>query len=76
LSAADPEAVPERGVEDARHALACGDLARLLDAVSEPLTPDRILANLRSSWTFHTLRVPQDPTEARREFCTPAEDSE
>jgi arabinofuranosyltransferase len=57
------------GLEDARSAMQCGDLERLLAAVSDPLTAGRFLENMRLSWSFHSLRVPQNPADARRELC-------
>jgi arabinofuranosyltransferase len=56
-------------VEDARAALACGDLAELVDAVDEPLTPGRFLQNLVGAVGRTQLRVPPIPSDARLEFC-------
>jgi arabinofuranosyltransferase len=54
---------------DAAAALGCGDLARLLRAVEAPLTVHRFLGNIREAWTFHRLRIPVDPTAARKRLC-------
>ena len=56
-------------VRAAREALACGPLRELLAAVTEPLTPARMLANARGALTFHRLRVPANPWRARAELC-------
>jgi arabinofuranosyltransferase len=53
----------------AREALGCGDLAELVDAVSEPLTPGRFLRNFVGATERTTLRVPRDAQEAREKFC-------
>lgn len=57
---------------DAGRALGCGDLARLLHAVADPLTPSRFLLNIREAWTLHRLRIPGDPASARRRLCGPS----
>jgi arabinofuranosyltransferase len=59
-------------VSDAGRAMRCGDLAHLLHAVSDPLTPSRFLANIAAAWQFHRMRVPADPAAAARQFCSPA----
>jgi hypothetical protein len=51
--------------------MGCGDLARLLQAISQPLTPSRFFANIAAAWHFHRLRVPADPAAAARQFCSP-----
>lgn len=56
-------------VDDARAALSCGDLAELVDAVEDPLTPGRFLQNLVGSVGRTSLRVPVSPAEARATFC-------
>jgi len=55
--------------------MGCGALARLLHAVSDPLTPSRFLANVAAAWQFHRMRVPADPATAARQFCSPAGES-
>ena len=59
-------------VSDAGRAMSCGDLARLLHAVSDPLTPSRFLANVGAAWQFHRMRVPAAPAAAARQFGSPA----
>lgn len=71
---ADPAADPAiqryaAALPAARAALACGDLAALLDAVQAPLTPARFLANVQLAWHLSAFRVPQDVTRARAELC-------
>ena len=61
--------VDEPVVDDARAALACGDLAELVDAVDDPLTPGRFLRNLVGAVDRTKLRVPPIPSDARLEFC-------
>ena len=67
----DPEAVRARfpAAADAARAMECGDLARLLHAVTDPLTPSRFLANLGAAWSLHRLRIPADPGAAALRFC-------
>jgi arabinofuranosyltransferase len=60
-------------VSDAGRAMRCGQLAELLHAVSDPLTPSRFFANMAAAWRFHRMRVPADPAAAVRQFCSPAE---
>jgi arabinofuranosyltransferase len=52
------------GVADAARAVECGEVGRLIHAVSDPLTPARFFANMRAAWTFHRLRIPVDPATA------------
>lgn len=72
---ADPAAtIPSGGpplllVGVARHALSCGDLQRLTDAVSAPMTPGRFAHNLVDAFRLHRFRVPVDPVEAEAELC-------
>ena len=53
----------------ARQALACGDLARLREAVEDPLTFRRFLASVALAGQLHRLRIPADPLDARAAFC-------
>ena len=55
----------------ARAALGCGDLRRLMRAVSAPLTLDRFVANVGASFELGALRLPGDPVAAKRELCRP-----
>ena len=60
---------PGPEVAAAIEALTCGDLAELVDAVEEPLTPGRFLRNLVGSVDRTRLRIPRDPVAARDDFC-------
>jgi arabinofuranosyltransferase len=53
----------------ARAALACPDIAALLDASRADLTFGRVLENLTSSIANARLRIPPDPEAAYRRFC-------
>jgi arabinofuranosyltransferase len=66
---ADATAARPPGVAEAAQVLRCGPLARLLRAVSEPLSLARFVRNMREAWTFHRLRIPADPLTARTQFC-------
>lgn len=55
--------------EYARSALQCGALAELVNAPREPLTPSRMLDNLRGSFSQTGLRVPPNPKTAYETFC-------
>jgi arabinofuranosyltransferase len=63
------EPLPTAETRDAHAALQCGDLAELVDSVSDPLTPGRFLDNLFGSVDRTLLRVPSEPGAARAEFC-------
>lgn len=69
----DPGAAAARfpSVREAAAALRCGELARLLHAVSDSLTLSTFLANARDAWIFHRLRIPADPAAAAERFCEP-----
>jgi hypothetical protein len=60
-------AYPEQ--EPAVRATRCGDLARLIEATSAPMTPGRILANLRLAWPLTMLRFDPTPSRAVVELC-------
>ena len=64
-----PGAEEERDADAAREALACGDLARLLGAVTGPLDGGRFGANLRAAVRLTALRFPADPRAARDRLC-------
>jgi len=68
---ADPSAARAQTepVVAARAALACGDLAALERAITEPLTADRFMQNAALAWRFHRLRIAADPIAARAELC-------
>ncbi|MFJ2741207.1 hypothetical protein ACIO3O_16245 [Streptomyces sp. NPDC087440] len=52
-----------------RRALACPAPAELLAAVREPLTAERVWANLTGAWARTALRIPEGPAEAERALC-------
>ena len=56
-------------VQDAREALKCGDLAKLQQAITAPMTKDRFVANVKNSYRFTVLSYPEDPTLARAQLC-------
>jgi arabinofuranosyltransferase len=68
----EPTAGEPADVASARRVLACDEPARLHDAVTGPLTFGRFLRNLRDAWSFHDLRIPDDPATAERQLCEPA----
>ena len=53
----------------ARHALTCGPVAGLLEAVDAKMTPGRFFSNIWHSVSYTRLRVPSDPIVAEREWC-------
>lgn len=76
---ADPAAPPPPGstaegvtpaaIAAARHALQCGELRELQEAVREPMSWNRFLQNLIGSVRRTQLRVPPDPFAAEEQFC-------
>lgn len=70
----DPQAARARFPDAplAAQAMKCGDIALLLHAISDPLTPRRFLANIRDAWALHHLRIPADPAAAVSRFCPPS----
>jgi arabinofuranosyltransferase len=68
-----PEA--ERRVRDADAALRCGLLPELLRAVDAPLDGEGFARNVLVAWRLTALRVPADPSEARRDLCAPSEEA-
>ena len=60
---------PDPEIAAAIEALTCGDLAELVNAVEEPLTPGRFLRNLVGSVDRTRLRIERDPIAAREQFC-------
>jgi arabinofuranosyltransferase len=59
----------DKQLNDARAALACGDVPALIAAVSEPLTPQRFLNNIVLAPKLTLLRIPVDPAQARAKLC-------
>ena len=64
----DVVAAPEE-VAAARAALACGDLAAVLEGISAPLSAGRAAENLVLALTTSDLRLSVDPAAARDELC-------
>jgi hypothetical protein len=60
---------PSPEMQAAIDTLGCGEVAELVDAVEDPLTPGRFLRNLVGSLDRTRLRIPRDPLEAREQFC-------
>jgi arabinofuranosyltransferase len=56
-------------VAAAREALGCGELARILEAVEQPMTPGRFIRNIGVSLSTARFRLPPDPIAARDELC-------
>ncbi len=54
---------------EARRALGCGDIHKLLDAVSGPLTVSKFVSNIFHSFSYTTLRIPAQPHAAMLRFC-------
>jgi arabinofuranosyltransferase len=70
----DPAGEPfGRRVDDARQALACGDLRTLGDAVEAPLTVSRFARNVLEAPRLWRLRVPAEPRDARSRYCGAAD---
>lgn len=63
----DSTATPSRAA--ASDALGCGELAELLHAIQDPLTPSRFARNVGAAWRLHRLRIPADPATARDVLC-------
>ncbi|RBY80035.1 hypothetical protein DQ239_02785 [Blastococcus sp. TF02-09] len=70
LAARQVEGLPDPDlVAASRAALACGDLAELVEATTAPLTLERFTDNLLGARERTSLRVPVDPFAAERRFC-------
>jgi arabinofuranosyltransferase len=55
--------------EAARHALTCGPIPGLLEAVDAKMTPGRFLSNIWHSVGYTRLRIPNDPAVAEQQWC-------
>jgi len=66
-----PGVAAAAAVDAARRAMTCGDLADIVHAVSDPMTPSRFLQNLGVALRTSGTRVPADPTTAAHAFCPP-----
>lgn len=64
-----PGVLKDRNVEVAAEVLRCPLPEELTRATRDELTWERFVANLRLAYTLHTLRIPEDPHEAKRELC-------
>ncbi|WP_406289732.1 hypothetical protein [Embleya sp. NBC_00896] len=64
-------ATPEQ-IRAARAALRCGDLKELVDSVTEPMSASRFWKNVTGSADRTKLRIPSDPIEAEKKFCSPS----
>jgi len=60
---------PLAGLADARTALSCAPVVELMDAISQPLTPERFFTNLMLAPKLTFLRIPVDPAEAVARLC-------
>lgn len=58
-----------KGVDDARAALRCGDLAEIIAATEEPLTAGRFLRNITLAPRLTGLTFSEDPAKARAQLC-------
>ena len=66
--------ISTRKDEAARHALTCGPIPDLLQAVDGKMTPGRFFSNLFHSVSYTRLKIPADPVVAEQKFC-PAPES-
>jgi arabinofuranosyltransferase len=62
-----PEGVDPREVADARQALNCPIVRRLLARATAPLTPSRALTNVLDAFRLHDARISSTPAETARE---------
>ncbi|GAA4745403.1 terminal beta-(1-_2)-arabinofuranosyltransferase [Modestobacter marinus] len=61
--------VTPEGLDAARTALGCGELAELIKATDGPMSWDRFWHNVTGAVDRTVLRIPLDPVEARERFC-------
>ncbi|MGC0420461.1 hypothetical protein [Embleya sp. AB8] len=66
------EAAPAAQIRAARAALQCGDLKELVDSVTEPMSASRFWKNLTGAVDRTNLRIPANPIEAEKKFCSPS----
>jgi arabinofuranosyltransferase len=66
---AAPNPHEETAVTAARHALSCGALHDLSEAVKGPISLPGFESNLKHASLFAELRIPTDPFEAEELFC-------
>lgn len=67
--AAAGQTLPGADVDGARRALGCGPIPALLDAVTEPLSPGRLLANIGVALRHHATRIDPVPAVAVAQLC-------
>jgi arabinofuranosyltransferase len=65
----DSDGRRQLAAERARQALECGALARVMRDVTEPLTLDRFVGNLRDSIGNTRLSIPKDAGRAAEKLC-------
>ena len=63
-------ATHDERVLTARRVLRCGLVAELHAATRDPMTFSRFVRNMRLAFVLHGLRIPTDPHEAERKFCS------
>ncbi len=66
----DRTGIPPHEVDAARRVLRCGDIARLLEATTAPLTPELFATNIRNAFGLSRLRIPADPLVAEERLCS------
>lgn len=64
-----PSAGESPDIQRARQLLACGDVAELMHATNDPMTPARFFSNLANSPKFSSMRIPISPTLAVGQYC-------
>ena len=64
--------ISTRKDDAARHALTCGPIPKLLEAVDAKMTPGRFFSNIFHSFGYTRLKIPADPVVAEQKFCPPA----
>lgn len=64
-----PSADDSAAVLAARHALGCGQVKDLVDAVDGDMSPGRFVSNMWDSFSLTRMNVPADPIEAEQRFC-------
>ncbi|MYW03252.1 hypothetical protein GT354_34280, partial [Streptomyces sp. SID3343] len=67
-----PKVAGPEAIRAARATLACGDVKELVDSVTKPMSASRFWNNLTGSLTRTELRIPANPIEAEKKFCSPS----
>jgi arabinofuranosyltransferase len=60
---------PPGDIAQARIALRCGDVPKLLDAISDPMSPGRFVKNIFEAFRLHRFRFSGNPYNAAAELC-------